>query len=233
MLPGPTIIFKCPSCNQLLKRRTIASGNTGGAKYWTDGWMSARMLPLTPRLIKCAHCSAVNWLALFEEVDSFETYFGLLAFTGQDREIDAKDNSQDLAARAKLDLYKDVLCYETATSDEIFNFADEAALTLEEDLQARVIGWQRGNDLRRNSAAPSPLTNAELRNLQRVVKLMVQLKKDQSLLMAEALRELGRLGEAKELILKITFDGIETNAAKFILELIEAGDTKVRQILFK
>ena len=51
--------------------------------------------------------------------------------------------------------------------------------------------------------------------------------------MAEALRELGLLGEAKELILKTTFNPKETNAAQFILKLIEAGDTKVRQILFK
>jgi hypothetical protein len=230
MLPGPTIIFKCPSCNQLLKRLTIASGNTGGAKYWTDGWMSARMLPLTPRLIKCAQCSAVNWLALFEVVDSYETYFGLRAFSGQDREIDAKDTSQDLAAQAKLDLYKDVPCYETATSDEIFNFADGASLTLEQDFQVRVMGWQRGNDLRRNSVALSPFTNAELRNLQKVLSLMVQLKSGQSLLMVEALRELGRLTEAKELILKTTFNRNETKAAQFILELIEVCDTKVRQV---
>jgi hypothetical protein len=183
-------------------------------------------------LDKCAHCSAVNWLALFEVVDSYETYFGLRALIEQDREIDAKKNSQDLAARAKLDLYKDVLSYETATSDEIFNFADEASLTLEQDFQVRVMGWQRGNDLRRNSAAPSPLTNAELRNLQCVVSLMVQLKSGQSLLMAEALRELGRFAEAKakELILKTTFNPNETNAAQFILKLIEAGGTKVCQM---
>lgn len=45
MLPGPTIIIACPLCGQYAKKRTIISGNTFGAKLWSDGKRISPMLP--------------------------------------------------------------------------------------------------------------------------------------------------------------------------------------------
>lgn len=62
MMPGETIYRECPSCDGLLIERTLLSGNTIGARYWTDGKMDAPMMPQYPALVRCAHCQKLLWL---------------------------------------------------------------------------------------------------------------------------------------------------------------------------
>lgn len=72
MFPGPTLIKQCANCAQPFAEETLASGNTFGAKYWTDGKTEAPMLPDQPALIKCPHCQALLWIEaqnLLDEVD--------------------------------------------------------------------------------------------------------------------------------------------------------------------
>ena len=49
MLPGPTLIIACPACKAEHLLPTLASGNTLGARYWTDGYCEAPMLPEIPK----------------------------------------------------------------------------------------------------------------------------------------------------------------------------------------
>ena len=56
MLPGPKLIYRCTACAGLFARRTLASGNTLGAQFRSDGSFKARMLPQTPALVACPHC---------------------------------------------------------------------------------------------------------------------------------------------------------------------------------
>jgi hypothetical protein len=56
MRPGPTRILACPHCGALVKQRTLSSGNTFGARQWTDGKHVAPMLPRTPPLARCRQC---------------------------------------------------------------------------------------------------------------------------------------------------------------------------------
>ena len=42
MLPGPYQIIACPQCKGLAKYMTLMSGNTIGARVWTDGKRSPR-----------------------------------------------------------------------------------------------------------------------------------------------------------------------------------------------
>ncbi len=58
MLPGPTIIKRCSDCSQLIEQSTLDSGNTLGAKFWTDGKRYFPMLPDNPWLVECPHCQA-------------------------------------------------------------------------------------------------------------------------------------------------------------------------------
>lgn len=37
MMPGKIIIREYPHCKGYFKEQTMASGNTFGARYWTDG----------------------------------------------------------------------------------------------------------------------------------------------------------------------------------------------------
>ena len=43
MLPGPTIIRRCSACGNPIAQGTLASWNTFGARFWTDGKMEAPM----------------------------------------------------------------------------------------------------------------------------------------------------------------------------------------------
>ena len=60
--PGSNIIRECPECNAALERTTMMSGNTFGARFWTDGKMMAPMLPDRPWLAKCPKCTALFWI---------------------------------------------------------------------------------------------------------------------------------------------------------------------------
>ena len=64
MTPGPTLIMKCSSCDGHFQLRTIASGNTLRAKFWTDGKMEAPMLPSVPAAGSCPHCNSMVWLPI-------------------------------------------------------------------------------------------------------------------------------------------------------------------------
>jgi len=62
MLPGPIRTFECPNCKSLTYKRSIASGNTIGAKLYSDGKRIAPMLPIFPIITKCQKCNNIYWL---------------------------------------------------------------------------------------------------------------------------------------------------------------------------
>jgi hypothetical protein len=63
MLPGPDQVVACPKCRALARHFTLLSGNTLGARTWTDGKQEMPMLPQLPPVVKCSRCAAVYWLA--------------------------------------------------------------------------------------------------------------------------------------------------------------------------
>ena len=72
MLPGPIIIYQCPKCDNLLYRESLMSGNTFGAKSYSDGKRIAPMLPSFPNLTICSKCNTVFWIKDAIEVGSYE-----------------------------------------------------------------------------------------------------------------------------------------------------------------
>lgn len=60
--PGPTIIRECPKCRVPIEQGTMTSGNTFGARFWSDGKMGAPMLPDYPWLVKCPKCKHLFWI---------------------------------------------------------------------------------------------------------------------------------------------------------------------------
>jgi hypothetical protein len=63
MTPGPTEIIGCPGCGALHKRATIGSGNSLGARLWSDGKLEAPMLPDLPTITRCVGCGRIFWIA--------------------------------------------------------------------------------------------------------------------------------------------------------------------------
>ena len=68
MTIGPYYFYKCPFCGNTLKNRSIMSGNTFGAKFYSDGSRIAPMLPDIPNLTKCNKCDNIVWLSDLEEL---------------------------------------------------------------------------------------------------------------------------------------------------------------------
>ena len=55
-------IVSCPYCEALAKRMEILSGNTIGAKLWSDGIFVAMMLPDLPEIGFCQSCENYFWV---------------------------------------------------------------------------------------------------------------------------------------------------------------------------
>jgi hypothetical protein len=72
MLPGPIYVYKCPNCGNLLKNGSLTSGNTFGAKIFSDGKRIAPMLPEFPNLTKCKKCNTIFWLHKLKEIGVYE-----------------------------------------------------------------------------------------------------------------------------------------------------------------
>jgi hypothetical protein len=74
MLPGPDHILTCPTCKTHIRLPTLQSGNTFGARHWTDGYMHAPMLPQQPSITRCRECDTFFWLSDAEKVGEFNPW---------------------------------------------------------------------------------------------------------------------------------------------------------------
>jgi len=68
MLPGPDIIHECPYCQAQARKETLMSGNTFGAKTWSDGFWDAPMLPSAVRVTRCPRCRGIFWVKDAKEI---------------------------------------------------------------------------------------------------------------------------------------------------------------------
>ncbi|RMG82711.1 MAG: hypothetical protein D6707_02420 [Bacteroidetes bacterium] len=68
-MPGPDILYNCPECGRTFYAESIASGNTIGAVFWSDGYIDAPMLPDNPPFVRCPHCKVGLWLDKLEEIE--------------------------------------------------------------------------------------------------------------------------------------------------------------------
>ncbi|MDC3957536.1 hypothetical protein KEG38_27000 [Polyangium jinanense] len=61
MRPGPIHLLTCPRCGAFAKDRTIGSGSSMGARFWTDGKGDMPMLPQRPEVARCQACGLVHF----------------------------------------------------------------------------------------------------------------------------------------------------------------------------
>ena len=62
MIPGGNIYYTCPICKNIISKGTLISGNTFGAKHYSDHKTIADMLPQYPEITKCKKCHNIFWL---------------------------------------------------------------------------------------------------------------------------------------------------------------------------
>lgn len=214
MLPGPIRLYRCGSCDGLFSRRTLASGNTLGAQYRSDGQMKARMLPQTPPLVVCPHCQALFCMLGAKHAIEFRSYFPGWGLLGEPtpEEVASKKAQEALAQQ-----YKHVPRYELATRAQCLQYVQSHKMAENEE-RLRLYAWHHVNDERMNS--PRHLSAAEAQNLQFLLMLWDAEEDDGILIKAEMLRELGQF-DAAAAVLDHDFSVEAEAQAEQIMQAIE------------
>jgi hypothetical protein len=224
MLPGPNLIYECYRCEDNIKVDTIGSGNTFGARFWSDGKREAPMLPDQPWLIKCPHCRALIWM---DE----------LKYVGEVNPWDFNTSEEtSLLLSWYLDL-SDTPKPKVAFYVETPSFVDYYLLDMTEisdkqkERYVRLRTWWAGNDSRRGSE-DSPLSDFEAENLRSLIALLNKYNVDDRIMKAEAFRELGEFSKAEKLLAP-KFWNTMTKAASIIRDLNKKKITKVTEMIFE
>jgi len=206
MLPGPTIIMKCSTCSEYIEQSRIISGNTFGAKIWTDGWRDAPMMPDQPSLVKCPHCGSLLWIDELEKLGETEQWSGGSEFKGSKP-------------------------YHVPDSEAYMRLLKERTHNPEKEIYLRLRAWWAGNDARRETDQKMPLSEEEIGNLQAVSDLLDEQDPNDRLMKAEIMRELGRFDEAKRL-LDHPFDDEYVQAFEIISDLVAQKNPFVAEMRF-
>ena len=154
MIPGPDKVIEYPQCGTLARVFTLVSGNTFGARNWSDGKSEAPMLPRRPKVSRCLNCSHYYWVSNAKIVGEVET------IGGPDLGVDPT-------------WLKAPMVEEPSFTEYLEAIELGLAKTTEEEEFLRVMAWWRDNDRYRenpeeHSLGPSgrsPESDANLRRL--------------------------------------------------------------------
>ena len=205
MLLGPTIVRRCSACSKPIGQHTVASGNTFGAEFWTDGKVDAPMLPDQPALVSCPHCRMPVWMNELE-------ILGRVPY----RKL--KDAFPD----AKME-------YESVFPLDYFAILTNKPRTRTTERYLRIRAWWSGNDQRRNDKPKRSFSTQETSNLISLAALLNESRKRDVWMKAEIMRELGLFEYALSLLDKIKDPELETTAAQ-IWQLAEKRDPYARAL---
>jgi hypothetical protein len=204
--PGPDIIRECPKCKTALEHTTMMSGNTFGARFWTDGKMIAPMLPDRPWLVKCPKCTALFWLDEAKKL-------------GEQRRWD-EDKQWPNAVEPSL-----------PTEDDYLRFLGDNNVPKKKELYLRRRVWWATNDAARtNETASVVLSATQEANLEALAKLLNEKDPDQRITKAEILRELRKFDDCISLLTKPFEEEHHAQVAAVIKGLAEQKSWMVKEI---
>ncbi len=166
--------MRCSHCAKLIIQYRILSGNTFGARFWTDGKVDAPMLPDSPELVKCPHCKQLVWINELEELP--------------------EPTSGSTEWREKAHPYID-----PAFSDYL-NLLRRESFPPKKEQYLRFRLWWAGNDLRRGKSRGPLFSDDEIDNLSALAKLLDETAAQDRLTKAEIMRELGDFTTAEQLL---------------------------------
>jgi hypothetical protein len=207
MTPGTTFIKECAHCQGRIAEATIGSGNTFGAKFWSDGKMEAPMLPDHPRLAKCPYCKAFVWLDDLKEAGRVEPF----------------DDTPEQ--------FKGARPYARLTLKDFHAFLKRGGLDAGKEHHARIRAWWSGNDARRKGKADKPLSAEEKKNLNALLPLVGRTANER-IMKAEIHRELGEFDQALELLAR-PFGTKLHQAVAIIRTLAENRHSAVAEMKFE
>jgi hypothetical protein len=188
MTLGPTKLVACPKCQGLATYQTLESGNTFGARCWSDGKQIAPMLPRPPAFVKCRHCPECYWLSDAKEVGELP--------------LAVRIDQVDPAWLAAEDV-------EEPTEEQYYAaIAATSWTSREQENTLRILAWHRANDPFREQSDAEPriqrtLTGALRNNLELLAELLDEADENDLILHAEILRQLGKFQAATEILNRI------------------------------
>ena len=215
MIPGPDHVYACRGCGSLVRIASLVSGNTVGAVWWTDGKMSAPMLPEVPSFSRCGGCRRFFWVSGLKEVGKIQHMVG-----------GSGARPEWLQAPRIRELEEDELL--EAIDAGLFGDRNE-------ELYLRVRAWWAANEPLRDlppgegTADGAGLSQRAQANLERLAGMFDSGQPDERLFLAEIERERGRFETALDL-LRADFPAQFSAAADRIRELAQARDALVRRI---
>lgn len=205
MIPGPDQIVACPKCNGLAKYMTLLSGNTFGARVWTDGKQYAPMLPSPPAVVKCQQCAECYWLADAREV------------------CNVPRTAPPVVQEPSEDEYYHALQKGLAAGSQ-----QERTLRI-------LAWWRRNDAFRcapQAEAASTATASGTCRtNLEALASLLEEEEENDRLMKAEVFRELGQFESAK-LALSLVSSPEYATVVHQLRILCDAGDAVVRELQF-
>lgn len=204
MTPGPNKILKIPKTGSLIKISTIGSGNTFGARWWTDGKMEAPMMPDNPWLRRHPETGETFWCDECEEVASEEPW-------GQGTE------------------YADVPFAEDAGESDLEAELVSKNSSPDKERYIRTRLWWLWNDPGRNGDNNYQRPEAFDANLRRLIDLLGAEDDNSRLMVVEGLRELGEHDKAAELLNHAFPDDFQS-AVDVIRKANENRDAKLHEI---
>lgn len=214
MLPGPDQIVACPHCKALAKDPTLQSGNTFGARRWTDGKMIAPMLPCPPAVVKCHSCSQCYWIEDAEKVGTVDSEY----WKSGRPDNPAWAEAPEVKGPNELEYYKAV--------------RKGLAAGRQQERDLRVLAWWRSNDTHRASRRTSGAVTrspAWEKNLHALRGLLDENNESERLMKAEVLRELGEFTPAQQLLKGVTSEHL-IGVARQIGALCKAREIRVREL---
>jgi hypothetical protein len=219
LTPGPTIYRECPHCKKQIRQFTIGTGNTIGARWWTDGFMRAPMLPAMPWLVKCPHCQGLLWMNDAKELGRG----GDLSFLEFKQARESLRAFEPSNAKEPLD----------ALEADYLAAAAVRGLARERELHARLQAWWLANDPAREPGKPATVwTQSRTNNLNRLFTLLDERNDCERIRKAEIARELGRFADCLKLLAQpVSKDCADT--ARQIGQLAKQKKTRVGEILPK
>jgi hypothetical protein len=185
------IIRECTHCRAHVVQEDTLSGNTIGAKIYTDGKREAKMLPDHPALVKCPVCGGLFWVEEAVKVDM-----------GFD------------AAEGKLPVI-------APSAKEVQGFLAGSTLAKDKEFYLRLRLWWKANDAWRFVPDAKPAFSPEqVKNLEALSDMLDESEPGQRILKAEIAREMGEFEQCLAL-LSYQFDEGYDWATGFIRKLAE------------
>ncbi len=180
MLPAPPRILTCPYCGQQKQVLQLMSGNTIGARLWSDGNQEAPMLPRVSPVQRCPKCGKFYWM-----------------------------HKQELISGSKVNWTADVgtLSFDEWTQasqqfqQEGMNLSRNEQMTL---CQNAI--WAYNRELSEASAGSEPSGKFAIfkQFAQQLIDLLDGKDEDSITLKAEMLREIGEFEQCEQLLLGLT-----------------------------